>query len=223
MTSFIPRAILFDFDGVLVDSEPVRFRCGAQALEEIGISLPWERFLRDWLGRTDEAALQDLLGERFAADGARVVARRNALYEARLAEVPAFLDALRLLERIPQSVRRAVATGSRKHEVEQILGRLGVSSAFQAVVTAGDYARAKPAPDPFLVAAEQVGVEPASCLVLEDSPAGILAARTAGMAVVGVERRASDGLVGANWRVSSLDGLRLGPDGVRTAGPASAS
>ncbi|HTU02879.1 MAG TPA: HAD family phosphatase [Candidatus Sulfotelmatobacter sp.] len=215
---FVPRAILFDFDGVLVDSEPVRFRCGAQALEEIGISLSWERFLREWLGRTDDAALRDLLGERFAADGPGIVARRNALYEARLKEVVAFPDAVRLLRRLPDHLKTALATGSRRHEVEAILSRLGLASAFHAIVSAGDYARAKPAPDPFLVAAERLGVPPASCLVIEDSPAGVNAARAAGMAVVAVDRRESRAAFnGATWRLGSLDGLSIDADGVRAA------
>ena len=217
---FSPCAILFDFDGVLVDSEPVRFRCGAQALEEIGIRLSWERFLSEWLGRTDDAALRDLLGERFGTDGARVVARRNALYEARLGEVAAFPDALRLLQRLPDQMRRALVTGSRRHEIEAILARLHLGTTFQALVAAGDYVRAKPAPDPFLVAADRLSAPPESCLVIEDSPAGVAAARAAGMAVAAVDRRESGiAFSGATWRLSSLDALVFSPAGVRVISP----
>jgi len=81
MNPFLIRAIIFDFDGVLFDSEPVRFRAGAQALTEIGVTLTWEEFTRCWLGRTDEAGLRDILGKRFAADGPRVIERRNVVYE----------------------------------------------------------------------------------------------------------------------------------------------
>src|SRR3974377_1447961 len=62
MTSVRVRGIIFDFDGVLVDSEPVRFKAGAQALAEVGVSLTWENFLTMWLGRTDHAGLRDILG-----------------------------------------------------------------------------------------------------------------------------------------------------------------
>ena len=204
------QAILFDFDGVLVDSEPIRFTAGARALGEIGEALTWECFMRLWLGRTDEAGLRDLLGSRYEAEGTRVAARRNALYEERMDEVPAFDDSLRLIRRLPDEIRLAVATGSRRMEVEHILGHLGLSHHFQAIVTAEDYARAKPAPDPFLTAARRLEVPPASCLVLEDSAAGVAAAHAAGMPVVAVDRgRGAVGLDRATWTVASLDELDL--------------
>ena len=209
------QAVLFDFDGVLVDSEPIRFKAGARALEEIGVCLTWDRFMRFWLGRTDAAGLRDLLGDRFEADGQRVVARRNALYEERLDEVPAFPDSVRLLRRVPEGTRLAVATGSRRVEVEHILTRLGLLKDFHAIVTAEDYARAKPAPDPFLSVARCLDLPPASCLVIEDSLAGITAARAAGMPVVAVDRgRGAAGLDQADWRVADLDEISLTPAGV---------
>lgn len=215
------QAILFDFDGVLVDSEPIRFKAGARALEEIGEPLTWERFMRYWLGRTDDAGLRDLLGNRYEAEGTRVAARRNALYEERLDEVPAFEDSLRLIRRVPDGIRLAVATGSRQKEVEHILGHLGLSHHFQTIVTAEDYAHAKPAPDPFLAAARRLVVPPASCLVLEDSAAGVAAAHAAGMPVVAVDRgRGAGGLHTATWRVGSLDVLTLTPAGEVAVKPA---
>jgi beta-phosphoglucomutase len=208
------QAVLFDFDGVLVDSEPIRFKAGARALEEIGVSLTWDRFMRFWLGRTDAAGLRDLLGDRFEADGQCVVARRNALYEERLDEVPAFPDTVRLMERVPDGTKLAVATGSRRMEVDRILTRLRLVSRLHAIVTAEDYARAKPAPDPFLTAARRLHLPPASCLVIEDSLAGITAARAAGMPVVAVDRgRGAVGLEQATWTVGSLEEITLGPAG----------
>lgn len=208
------QAVVFDFDGVQVDSEPIRFKAGARALEEIGVSLTWDRFMRFWLGRTDDAGLRDLLGDRFEADGQRVVARRNALYQERLDEVPAFPDTLRLMERVPDGTKLAVATGSRRMEVDRILTRLSLVSRFQAIVTAEDYVQAKPAPDPFLAAARRLDLPPASCLVIEDSLAGITAAHAAGMPVVAVDRgRGAVGLDQADWIVANLDELCLTPEG----------
>ncbi len=205
--------MLFDFDGVLVDSEPIRFRAGAQALAEVGVSLTWEQFLATWLGRTDAAGLGEILGARFAAQGPGIIARRNVLYEQALGEVPAYPDALRLLSRIPAGVRVAVATGSRRPEVEGILDRLGLSRSFHTLVTAEDYRRAKPDPDPFLTAARRLDLPPAGCLVVEDSPAGVAAAHAAGMPVVGVDRGRGMDLARATWPVRSLDAIQLGPDG----------
>jgi len=207
------QALIFDFDGVLVDSEPIRFRAGVQALSEVGVSLTWEQFLSTWLGRTDAAGLGEILGPRFATRGPAIIARRNVLYEQALDEVPAYPDAVRLLSRIPAGVRVAVATGSRRPEVEGILSRLGLSQYFHALVTAENYRRAKPDPDPFLTAASRLEIPPAACLVVEDSPAGVAAAHAAGMPVVGVDRGRGMDLTRATWPVQTLDALHLGPDG----------
>jgi beta-phosphoglucomutase len=207
------QAVLFDFDGVLVDSEPMRFRAGVQALSEVGVSLTWEQFLATWLGRTDAAGLGEILGPRFATLGPGIIARRNVLYEQALGEVPAYPDAVGLLSRIPAGVRVAMATGSRRPEVEGILSRLGLSRSFHALVTAEDYRRAKPDPDPFLTAAGRLNIPPAGCLVVEDSPAGVAAALAAGMPVVGVDRGRGMNVNHATWPVRTLDVVSLGPDG----------
>ena len=207
------QAIIFDFDGVLVDSEPIRFRAGAQALAEVGVSLTWEQFLSTWFGRTDTAGLGDILGARFATQGPGVIARRNVLYEQALEEVPAYPDAARLLPRIPGGLRIGVATGSRRPEVERILRYLGLSAHIHALVTAEDYRHAKPDPDPFLTAARRLGEPPRACLVVEDSPAGVAAARAAEMPVVAVDRGRGADLARATWLVRTLDALALGPNG----------
>jgi HAD superfamily hydrolase (TIGR01509 family) len=214
MNPFLIRAIIFDFDGVLFDSEPVRFRVGAQALAEIGVTLTWEDFSRCWLGRTEEAGLRAVLGDRFASEGARVLERRNAIYEQRLEEVQPFADAGRFLRRVPQGIRLAIATGSRRSDVEGILWRAVMTQSFQTIVTAEDYSRPKPAPDPFQTAARLLQLSPASCLVVEDSPAGVAAAQAAGMPVVAVTRgREEPGLEGATWKLATLDDLALTPRG----------
>jgi HAD superfamily hydrolase (TIGR01509 family) len=206
----VVKAIVFDFDGVLVDSEPVRFRAGTQAFAEAGLTLTWDRFITFWLGRTDEAGLRDLLGQRFEHEGARIAARRNALYGEWLDEVPVCPDAAGLLRRVPPGVRLAVATGSRRIEVDRILRRLGLVETFPVVVTAEDYEHAKPAPDPFLAAARRLNLPPSSCLAIEDTPAGVAAALAAGMPVVVVDRgRGALRLDHATRTVVTLDHLRL--------------
>jgi beta-phosphoglucomutase len=214
MNPFLIRAIIFDFDGVLFDSEPVRFRAGAQALAEIGVTLSWEDFTRCWLGRTDEAGLRLVLGDRFDAEGPKVIERRNVTYEQLLEEVQPFPDAGRFLRRVPQGIRLAIATGSRRLEVEGILWRAVMTQSFQTIVTAEDYPRPKPAPDPFQTVARLFQLSPASCLVVEDSPAGVVAAQAAGMPVVAVERgQEVPGLEHATWKVATLDDLTLTPRG----------
>jgi beta-phosphoglucomutase len=214
MNPFLIRAIIFDFDGVLFDSEPVRFRAGAEALAEIGVTMAWEDFVRFWLGRPDEAGLRAVMGDRFARQGPQVLERRNAIYDQRLDEVQPFPDGGQVLRRVPQGIRLAIATGSRRLDVEGILWRAVMTQSFQTIVTAEDYARPKPAPDPFQAAARLLQLSPASCLVVEDSPAGVDAAQAAGMPVVAVDRGGQHpGLDRATWKVASLDDLSLTPRG----------
>jgi beta-phosphoglucomutase len=207
------EAILCDFDGVMVDSEPIRFAAGASALSEVGLALTWDTFLRFWFGRTDRAGLGDILGARFATDGQGVVARRNAIVEGRLHEIPLFADAQRFLDRLPPTLRLGIVTGSRRVEVDAILQRVLPNQKLDAITSAEDYRRAKPDPDPFLAGARRLGCDPAGCLAIEDSPAGISAARGAGMQTVGVERSRFLPLSDATWRIKSLDELTLTPDG----------
>jgi beta-phosphoglucomutase-like phosphatase (HAD superfamily) len=185
-----------------------------QALAEIDVGLTWEDFTRCWLGRTDEVGLRAVLGDRFDAEGSKVIERRNAIYEQRSEDVQPFTDAGRFLRRVPQGIRLAIATGSRRLEVEAILWRAVMTQSFQTIVTAEDYVRPKPAPDPFQAAARLLQLSPAACLVVEDSPAGVAAAQAAGMPVVAVERgREVPGLEHATWKVATLDDLTLTPRG----------
>jgi beta-phosphoglucomutase-like phosphatase (HAD superfamily) len=136
MNPFLIRAVLFDVDGVLTDSEPARFRAAAQALAEVGVPLTREAFQACWLGRTTEAALQDVLGERFARLGPQAIERRNALYEEQMDRIDAFPDAIRLLRRLPPDLRLGIATGARRGEVESILWRAALTESFGTLVTA---------------------------------------------------------------------------------------
>jgi beta-phosphoglucomutase len=214
MNPFLIRAVLFDFDGVLADSETIRFRATVQALTEIGVSLSRETFRAQWLGRTDEAALRDLLGERFGRDGKRFLERRHALYEERMDEVEPFTDAAQFIRRLPQDIRLAIASGSRRVEVESLLWRAAMTESFRTLVTAEDYGRAKPAPDAFQAAARLLDLCPAACLVIEGSTAGIAAAQAAGMPVAAVNRGPGHrGFAGATWVVASLDEISLTPAG----------
>jgi beta-phosphoglucomutase-like phosphatase (HAD superfamily) len=100
--------------------------------------------------------------------------------------------------------------GMNTFRVKGILWRLAMSERFQTLVTAEDYAQAKPEPEPFLTAARRLDLLPVSCLVIEDSPAGVAAALAAGMPVVAKDRRPGEGqLDEATWKVSSLDDLTL--------------
>jgi HAD superfamily hydrolase (TIGR01509 family) len=184
---FLPDAVIFDMDGLMLDSERAINAAMARAARELGHDLPDSLWL-GMVGRGD-AVCRRILCERIGDTGAGVLLERSqALYEAMVAAgIPHrpgivalldFLDAHRLPRAVATSTRRGLAL--RKLEAAGLLHR------FDAVCTSSDVVHPKPAPDVYLLAASRLDVEPARCLVLEDSPTGVRAALAAGMTPVQV-------------------------------------
>jgi HAD superfamily hydrolase (TIGR01509 family) len=182
----LAQGVVFDMDGLLVDSETMFREVMMEVCSLRGIDLPEEVFLR-MVGLQKEASRAVAMahfGEGFDYEDwiAEVWALAHARIEVGVAVKAGVVELLDFLEsaRIP----RAVATSSSHATVELQLGSNGLLSRFQAVVAAGDYARGKPAPDPFLRAAERLGLAPDACLALEDSHNGVRAAHAAGMMTI---------------------------------------
>ncbi len=183
---FDAGAVVFDCDGVLVDSEPASERAWRRTLADFGLGN--EEFAR-WVGRTDAEIAEHYAAivARPAADIAAAAARR---LDSILAEgLTPFGDAVALLARAEGSATPvAVGSNSDRRRLQRVLAAAGLGGRFAVQVSSSDVSRPKPAPDIYLRAAEMLGVAPAACLVVEDSPAGIAAARQAGMFVVAVDR-----------------------------------
>ena len=180
------QAILFDFDGVLVDSEPVHYECWRETLAPFGIDLQWDVYRERCIGITDRAMLEELcrlsdppldfdrLWQEYPAKRARF--RQRMLGGAPVTdEVKALLDDL-------SGYRLAVVSSSGRAEVEPILVASGIRPYFGAVVCREDVTRYKPAPDPYRRAAELLSAT--SALVVEDSEAGLASGRAAGFDVL---------------------------------------
>jgi HAD superfamily hydrolase (TIGR01509 family) len=185
--AFMPDAVVFDMDGLMLDSERAIIDCLACAAAEGGH--PLEQAL--WLSMVGlgDAVCREMLVERLGADDAQALLQRSqVLYEARVdAGVPHRPGIVRLLDWLAQrAIPRAVATSTRRPLALRKLRAAGLLDRFDAVCTSSDVALPKPAPDVYLLAASRLGVEPARCLVLEDSPAGVRAALAAGMTPVQV-------------------------------------
>ncbi len=184
------EAILFDFDGVLLDSEPVHFACWAEVLRPFGIGLDWETYcaqcigmddrtmIKMFAGRADPPADYDLLWAQYPA--------KRDLFRRRIAEGAAFPRGLReALAGWRERYKLAVVSSSGREEVEPLLEEGGFRPLLDAVVCGGDVSRRKPAPDPYLLAASLLGVTRA--LVVEDSDAGVESGRAAGFEVLRVD------------------------------------
>jgi HAD superfamily hydrolase (TIGR01509 family) len=214
------RAAVFDFDGVIVDSEPLHYGALRDALLPEGVEITGEEYVRTYLAYDDRGAirlaLEGHLGRADAQTVDRVEARKVSLFAGRLPEVPVFDGARELVLALATEMPVAIASGARRDEIEAILASLGLRQAFQAVVGAEDAERTKPDPAPYLEAARRLarlapGLEASHCLAFEDSMAGIAAALGAGMKVVGVAHSyPAEKLRAAHRVVDSLAGLDPG-------------
>ena len=173
--------VIFDCDGVLVDSEPLSNLALSQAIAELGVHLTVEETMAEFMGRDRRhlmARLAELIGgpvpEGF---GAAYDARRDALFHAELRAVEGIEAALDAIAH-----PTCVASSADHAKLRLTLGLTGLYERFEGrIFSAFDVARGKPAPDLFLFAAERMGHHPDDCVVVEDSPAGMEAARAAGM------------------------------------------
>jgi beta-phosphoglucomutase len=211
------RAAVFDFDGVIVDSEPLHFRSLFDALAADGVRITREEYWGSYLAYDDRGAIRLALeqhGEPAPPERvARVEAAKVERFAALIPEIPVFDGAPALVRALAAEMPVAIASGARHEEVDAILRGLGLRDSFSAIVGAEDAPRTKPDPAPYLEAARRLaahapGLRPGECVAFEDSLPGIVSALGAGMRVVGVANSyPAEKLRTAHRVVSSLAGL----------------
>jgi len=174
-------AYIFDCDGTLADTMPTHYRAWCTALGEHAANFPEAMFYE--LGGVPTSRIVEILNERhgFNLPVASTVAQKEAIFLELSPEIAAIEPVVALAKSFAGQKPMAVASGGHRRIVLKTLQALGIADLFQAVVTAEDYRRGKPAPDPFLEAALRLGVAPEHCLVFEDTATGIAAATAAGM------------------------------------------
>ena len=182
---FTPMAVVFDMDGLMLDSERALLGCLAQAGADAGHDLP-EDLLLSLIGSSD-AVTRQIIASRVGAESVDALlrdsyARYDGIVAGGVPHRPGIIDLLDTLA--AHGVPRAVATSTRRPLALRKLETAGLLPYFEHVATSSDVAHAKPAPDIYLLAARKLGVEPAQCLALEDSPTGVRAALAAGMTVI---------------------------------------
>jgi beta-phosphoglucomutase len=186
------EAVIFDFDGVLVDSEPVHYQCWLDILKPHGVTLDWKTYSDTFIGISDRSMVS-LLCEQTTPplEFDRLWAeypRKKELFRERMNRADAIEDVvLHLVSSLRPHYKLAVVTSSGQREVEPILAATGMLSRLDTVVYGGDVKNLKPAPDPYLLAVERLGVSRA--IAIEDSKAGIASARAAGLDVIELSRQ----------------------------------
>lgn len=216
------QAFIFDFDGVLVDSERVHWRLYQEVLEPLGLGFTWEEYTAKWIALHDEGCMRAVAGERGKAlsnaEFARLVAQKAEGFEAVLREGSfVFFPGVReLLAHLSTRIPVGIASGALRTEIEHILSANDLAAHFTTVVGAEDCRAHKPDPEPYARALAQLNekrgtaIAPGACVVIEDTPAGIHAARAAGMHCLGITNSFGPEVLGeASAVIESLEGLTL--------------
>jgi beta-phosphoglucomutase-like phosphatase (HAD superfamily) len=200
--------VVFDLDGVMVDSEPVHERANAEYLAGLGISVDDQELFDDMMGRRVRE-LTDALAERLGLEPERVFADREAIFwrllDQGIEPMPGLHAAVDRLA--GAGLPLAVASSGTRAYVHHVLERLQVRAAFAAVVSGEDVRHGKPDPEIYLLAAERLHADPGDCVAIEDTTHGIAAARGAGMRSVAVTHpmNATLDLSAADAVVADLD------------------
>ena len=199
-------AVIFDMDGVIVDSEPLHERAFLEVFDELGLRETHGLDFTAYYGRSDEAVWHDFLAlhQPAATRDQLLTRKRESFLRLLRAEAPLFEGSLELLNQLHPRYPLAIASGSAHPIIDGVLALSGLRRYFQAVVSAQDVPAEKPAPDIFLRAAQHLGVSPRRCCVIEDSAAGVEGARAAGMTVIGITNSLpADRLAAAHHVVST--------------------
>ena len=182
-------AVIFDVDGVLIDSYDAHFESWKRLTAEYGREYTEAEFVAGF-GRTSREVIREQWPEEFQSEEAvRDLALRKEIYYREIVEAdfPAMPGAQELIEALAAAgVPIAVGSSGPPPNVDLVVRKLGAESFIRAKITGDDVTRGKPNPQVFLLAAERIGMAPSRCVVLEDAPVGVAAARAAGMKVVGV-------------------------------------
>ena len=215
------RAIVFDFDGVIANSEPLHFAAFRDVLAEDGMELTRQHYYESYLGYDDVHFFQTIAADRGKTWDAAAVAslvRRKAIHFEQLERRGStlFPGAASAIREAAKAMPIAIASGARGDEIRRVLDRENLMSCFHAVVSAEDTSASKPAPDPYLRAlallASAFGgtLDARECVAIEDSRRGIDSARAAGMWTVGVAQTyPPDELGAADLVIASMADLDL--------------
>ena len=216
------RGILFDFNGVLIDDEPLHFELFREVLAEEGVALTEETYYREYVGFDDVSAFRYALPDADEASVARLGARKATYYRERIRSerYPFFSGAVELVRQAAErDLVLGIVSGALRSEIEPALRQEGIEDLFKVVVAAEDVTEAKPHPDGYQRGVRELNTQPPlparlfhphEVLAIEDTLAGLEAARDAGLATLGVAHTHSEDDLGlADATAPSLDRVVL--------------
>jgi beta-phosphoglucomutase len=223
LTLPMPDAVIFDFDGVIVDSEPLHYKAFQGVLEPLGIGFPWEEYVDSYMGFDD----RDAFLEAFRSRGkdlddrrlAQLVASKSSIFLDIVGNgVRAYPGTVSLIRSLDASgLPLAISSGALRSDILPILDILGITRCFPHVISADDVRKSKPDPECYLLAFRRLKEAhplristPDRCLVIEDTPAGIRSAKLAGLSVLAVTNSyGGKQLTEADHLTDSLEKVRI--------------
>ena len=220
------KAVIFDFNGVIINDEPIHQQLIEEILLEENLVLKPGEYQQTCLGRSDRACLRDLLASRGR------VADEDYLTKLQQKKARSYVERIENLEELPlysglddfifkirsSNLKLAITSGAIRKEIDLVLERAKLAEYFKIVVAADDITPSKPKPDGYLLTVErlnqeypELNLQPSECLAIEDTLAGIQAAKAAGMKVVGVANTYPFHMLQrqSNWTVDYLNELEL--------------
>ena len=187
------NAVLFDFDGIIVDSEPMHYRAFLSVLEPLGNGFSWEEYCASYIGFDDRDAFREAFkskGEKISSrDIRRLIAEKAEIFQQLIhnGDASPLPGAVELIKSIPRKLPIALCSGALKEDILPIIKNLGIENSFNVIVTAEDTKKSKPDPAPYKLAIKKLGLDdPASAIAIEDTPVGIISAKGAGLKVLAV-------------------------------------
>ena len=215
------NAVIFDFDGIIVDTEPLHYKAFQEILTPLGLGYSWQQYLDRYLGFDD----RDAFREAFRAGGRPLSdpelkgcmeEKAEAFMGIVSTEVPPYPGVVELIRSISGTLPLALCSGALRSDIDPILAQLGLTGAFDTLVTADEVAASKPDPESYRLAVQRLQqlfpgrIDPAASLAIEDTPAGIASATGAGLKVLAVTNSyPAERLTGALQVVDSLAGVDL--------------
>lgn len=217
------KAVIFDFDGIIVDTEPLHYRAYQEIFVPLGLGFPWEEYVSRYIGFDDREIFSRVFAAGDHVPGLEeirlLVAEKAAIFQKiALSEIQPYPGVAELIGRLYPIIPLALCSGAVRTDVIPILKRLGLFDSFDAVVTADDVAASKPDPESYMLAVRKLslahpnrGIRPWNCIAIEDTPTGIASAKAAGIPVLAVTNsHSAERLFDAGLIVDSLERVTPG-------------
>ena len=186
-------AVIFDFDGIIVDSEPMHFNAFNEVLNPLEMKISWEDYCKTYIGFDDRDAFREVFKaydkKGCTNDIKHLIEQKADVFQTYVqsGEAEPLPGAVELIKSIPVRLPVALCSGALLEDILPIIGTLGITDSFMQIVTAEDTPKSKPDPAPYQLTLEKLGIDdPSTAVAIEDTPAGIISAKGAGMKVLAV-------------------------------------